>query len=144
LPCAYSLLLRKRLAVGYTSSRTGGHILVLRLGRSTQSRRKELWQATWHAHTTNYAESQTHSFLTFRGRSYRLLSPQRISSSMMKRKKTMVMKCVAPLTLYSSNGQVNPERERKMRGQLLWCLRIGLRIAESPYKQLRNFACGTV
>jgi hypothetical protein len=27
-----------------------------------------------------------------------------------------------------------------MRGQLLWCLRISLRIAESPYKQLRNFA----
>jgi hypothetical protein len=52
----------------------------------------------------------------------------------------LVRNCVAPLTLYSSNGQVNPERDRKMRGQLLWCLRISLRIAESPYKQLRNFA----
>jgi hypothetical protein len=51
-----------------------------------------------------------------------------------------VKKCAAPLTLYSSNGQAIPERDLKMRGQLLWCLRISLRIAESPYKQLRNFA----
>lgn len=58
---------------------------------------------------------------------------------------TKKIRCVAPLTLYSSNGQVIPERDRKMRGQLLWCLRISLRIAESPYKQLRNFAkVGTV
>lgn len=39
----------------------------------------------------------------------------------------------------------DPRTGSKMRGQLLWCLRISLRIAESPYKQLRNFAkVGTV
>jgi hypothetical protein len=32
-------------------------------------------------------------------------------------------KCMAPLTLYSSNEKPTPERSRKMRGQLLWCLR---------------------
>lgn len=30
---------------------------------------------------------------------------------------------MAPLTLYSSNEKPTPERSRKMRGQLLWCLR---------------------
>lgn len=45
-------------------------------------------------------------------------SRSRIKKSNQKKKK-----CMAPLTLYSSNEKPTPERSRKMRGQLLWCLR---------------------
>jgi hypothetical protein len=58
-----------------------------------------------------------------------------------KKFKSEKKKCMAPLTLYSSNEKPTPERSRKNAWPALmvpsW---IGLRITESPYKQLGSFA----